>query len=591
MDKRVVITMLAMMGFFMAVSYIYPLIFPSPPARTAATNASEQRGPSLLTAAGQGPVAPLETGAQAPSLPEGAEAAPPALPVAPPRMVSVDTPEYRAVFSESGARLIHFELKNYLAYRPTPDDPPRPQELVNPPADSGEFPLNFLFYNNQNEIEDLKDLRFAADADSVNVGAGGVGTLSFSATTPAGLTIVKVLTFRAGTYAIGQVARLENGGSVSYEGQLGLGLSSWPYGAQQNRYNAMTGYVNNSFISETVDDAQSELASLAVVTRAGYLGYMDQYFLSAFLFPDAGEATAEWQEIGKVRLRGRELKGQGVALSVFWPLNLPPGASRSYSFDVYYGPKDMDILREAGHDLVRSVDLGWFSFLGRPLGWLLRFFYGFVGNYGVAIILVTVLIKILLWPLTAKSYKSMKNMQKLSPKVQKIREKFKDAPQEMNKEMMALYKAEKVSPMGGCLPMLLQIPFFIAFYRVLDYALELRGAPFMLWIHDLSAPDRLFHFDVSVPLLSPPTGIPVLTLIMGATMLWQQRMTPAMGDPLQAKMMMLLPLVFIFFLLNMPSGLVLYWLVNNILSIFQQKLINRAGGPPAPPRAKAARAS
>jgi YidC/Oxa1 family membrane protein insertase len=150
--------------------------------------------------------------------------------------------------------------------------------------------------------------------------------------------------------------------------------------------------------------------------------------------------------------------------------------------------------------------------------------------------------------------------------------------------MMQLYRTYKVSPLGGCLPMLLQIPFFIAFYRVLDYALELRGAPFCLWITDLSVPDRLFYFAFKLPLLDAPTGIPVLTLLMGATMIWQQKMAPSMGDPTQAKIMMLMPLVFIFILLNMPSGLVLYWLVNNVLSIFQQKLINR---PAKPARAKA----
>jgi YidC/Oxa1 family membrane protein insertase len=256
-------------------------------------------------------------------------------------------------------------------------------------------------------------------------------------------------------------------------------------------------------------------------------------------------------------------------------MRLAPGESASYNFDFYLGPKDQKALSAAGSHLTAAIDLGWFAFLARPLAWLLRLFHGFVGNYGVAIILVTILIKIVLWPLTAKSYKSMKQMQKLQPRVQEIREKFKDDPQTMNREMLQLYRTFKVSPLGGCLPMVLQIPFFIAFYRVLDYALELRGAPFALWIYDLSAPDRLFHFGFSIPFVAQPTGIPVLTLLMGATMIWQQKMTPAMGDPMQAKIMMLLPIIFIVALLNMPSGLVLYWLVNNILSIFQQKLINR----------------
>jgi YidC/Oxa1 family membrane protein insertase len=297
---------------------------------------------------------------------------------------------------------------------------------------------------------------------------------------------------------------------------------------------------------------------------------MSQYFLTAIILSGGTESQ---QEPPLTIAESRAPRG--VDLVVYWPLELSPGGTRSYTFTVYYGPKAADALAAAGHQLARSVDLGWFTFLAKPLAYLLRMFYGLVGNYGLAIITVTVLIKIVLAPLTAKSYKSMKQMQKLQPRMAALREKHKDDRETMNKEMMQLYKIYKVNPMGGCLPMLLQIPFFIAFYRVLDYALELRGAPFMLWIQDLSAPDRLFDLGVSIPFLDPPTGIPVMTLLMAASMVWQQKMTPTMGDPTQAKIMMLMPVVFSIILLNMPSGLVLYWLVNNILSIAQQKLINR----------------
>jgi YidC/Oxa1 family membrane protein insertase len=342
----------------------------------------------------------------------------------------------------------------------------------------------------------------------------------------------------------------------------------------------MAAYLNKSLYSDSVDDAKEELQGVGPLRSADFLGYMDQYFISAFLFnAESGDLAAESRNIALLSLDAAEIRGSGVRLEAWWPMNLPPGAEASYNFDLYYGPKDSKHLAKAGHDLSKSVDLGWFSFLARPLGWLLKFIYGFVGNYGVAIIIVTVLIKVLLWPLTAKSYRSMKKMQKIQPMLLKVREKYKGDPQAMQRETMSLYKTFGVSPLGGCLPMILQIPFFFAFYRVLDYALELRGAPFMLWITDLSAPDRLFHFDVSIPFLSQPTGIPVMTLLMGATMIWQQKMTPVMGDPMQAKIMMLLPLIFIVALLNMPSGLVLYWLINNILSIFQQKLINRPEKP------------
>ena len=228
-------------------------------------------------------------------------------------------------------------------------------------------------------------------------------------------------------------------------------------------------------------------------------------------------------------------------------------------------------MKQVGHDLSKAINFGWFDVLAKPMLWLLNFFHGFVGNYGIAIILLTVLIKGAFWPITQKGMKSMKNMQKLQPKVAKLKEKFKGDPQKMNQEMMALYKTYKVNPLGGCLPLVLQIPFFFALYKVLLMSIELRHAPFMLWINDLAAPDRLWvGFDI--PFLH---GIPVLTLLMGASMYLQQKMTPTTADPTQARIMQMLPIIFTFMFINFASGLVLYWFVNNLLSILQQQLINR----------------
>ncbi|MCI5160046.1 MAG: membrane protein insertase YidC, partial [Candidatus Electrothrix sp. AUS1_2] len=210
----------------------------------------------------------------------------------------------------------------------------------------------------------------------------------------------------------------------------------------------------------------------------------------------------------------------------------------------------------------------------KPMLYLLNFFHSVFGNYGIAIILLTCLIKGAFWPITQKGMKSMKNMQKLQPKVAKLREKYKDDPMKVNQEMMALYKTYKVNPLGGCLPMFIQIPFFFALYRVLMAAIELRHAPFMLWINDLSAPDRLMvGFDI--PYLQ---GIPVLTILMGGSMYLQQKMTPTTADPTQAKVMQFLPIIFTAMFINFASGLVLYWFVNNLLSILQQQLINRQTG-------------
>jgi YidC/Oxa1 family membrane protein insertase len=223
--------------------------------------------------------------------------------------------------------------------------------------------------------------------------------------------------------------------------------------------------------------------------------------------------------------------------------------------------------------LDRAINFGMFTFLAKPCLMLMNWLYGLIPNYGVAIIILTIMIKVVLWPLGNKSYKSMNEMKKLQPLMTELREKYKNDKKKMNQELMSLYRTYKINPMGGCLPMLVQIPVFIALYRMLYEAIELRHAPFIGWINDLSAPDRLFRFGFEVPLMEPPYGIPVLTLIMGATMLLQQKMTPPMGDPTQAKIMMFMPLIFTVIFINFSSGLVLYWLVNNVLSIAQQYYI------------------
>ena len=227
----------------------------------------------------------------------------------------------------------------------------------------------------------------------------------------------------------------------------------------------------------------------------------------------------------------------------------------------YAGTKELEILEDKGHKLVRMIDYGWFgnkfAFLVKPLLKVLAFFYNLTGNYGWSIIFMTFCIKILFFPLTHKSFKSMKGMQKVQPYVKIIQERNKDNRQKMNEEMMELYKKHKVNPVGGCLPMLLQIPVFIALYHALFFSIELRGAPFMGWVTDLSVADPYYVFPV----------------LMGATMFVQQKLTPSMGDPMQQKIMMFLPIVFTFLFLSFPAGLVIYWTANNILTISQQYYI------------------
>jgi YidC/Oxa1 family membrane protein insertase len=203
----------------------------------------------------------------------------------------------------------------------------------------------------------------------------------------------------------------------------------------------------------------------------------------------------------------------------------------------------------------------------------LRVLHRFTGNYGVAIIVLTVVIKLLFYPLTRKSFESMRAMQKLQPEMAKIRERLQDKPDEMNREIMELYKRHKVNPLGGCLPMVLQLPVFIGLYSALQNAIELRHAPFIGWVTDLSAPDRLG--SIQLPFVDHP-GIPVMTLTMGISMFVQQWMTPSAADPAQQRVMMLMPLMFTFMFINFPAGLTLYWLVNNVLTIAQQYAMTRS---------------
>jgi YidC/Oxa1 family membrane protein insertase len=254
---------------------------------------------------------------------------------------------------------------------------------------------------------------------------------------------------------------------------------------------------------------------------------------------------------------------------------LNQGGQGTYSFAVYMGPKSHKVLSKFDNGLDKAVNFGFFNVIAKPLLIGMNYIHGVIPNYGIAIILLTVIIKLVFWPLGTKSYRSMNEMKKIQPLMMELREKYKDDKQRMNQEVMGLYKTYKVNPASGCLPMLVQMPIFFALYRMLYQAIELRHAPFVGWITDLAAPERLFHFNFSIPFMDAPHGIPVLTLLMGASFLLQQKMTPATGDPMQAKMMMLMPLIMTVLFINFPAGLVLYMFVNNIISMGQQYYIQK----------------
>ncbi len=271
-----------------------------------------------------------------------------------------------------------------------------------------------------------------------------------------------------------------------------------------------------------------------------WIAQEDKYFFSSLVPITAVEDARAWIHEGS-------------------PVIAFKGNTDINKFHIYAGPKEHDRLKKLGVGLEHIINYGFFSPISRPLFWLLKVFYSFLGNYGWAIVLLTIVTRIPFIPLVNKSQKSMKKLQVLQPKMTEIRQKYKKDPQKMQTEMTALYKKYKVNPVSGCLPILIQIPVFFALYKLLLVAIELRGAPFIFWITDLSSKDPYY----------------ILPIVMGLTMVLQQKMTPSGMDPKQAKLMMLMPVIFTFLFLNFASGLVLYWLVNNILGIIQQFFTNK----------------
>lgn len=476
------------------------------------------------------------------------------------RELVVETPLYRMHLSVVGPTIRSLTLK---AYRETPDPQSPPLEMITLNKTQEDF-LRMEFVPKAAEVG--KGLAYETAEQGPIVLASGAQPrdIVFHLRTPQGLLVTKTFRISADAYTIGLKMEVENGTEQAVEGHFESRLAAIPPPSSSSSY-AFLGLallMDNTLQELDLDEPKEERLQGAV----DWIAYEDTYFISALLTDPAVKSS-----IRATRTQTGLLQIAHVPPSQ----SLAPGQKASTEVGLYVGPRDIAILKEVGRHLDLAVNFGWTDIIAKPLLYVLNFFDGFFHNYGFAIILVTILVKILFWPLTHKSYQSMKEMQKLQPIMAKIREKYKNDKQKMNQEMMALYKTYKVNPMGGCLPMIIQIPVFFALFRVLGSSIELRHAPFMLWINDLSAPDRLLNFPFSIPFMTPPFGIPVLTLLMGASMFIQQKMTPTPGDPSQAKIMMLMPVIFTFMFINFPSGLVLYWLVNNILSIGQQYRIQK----------------
>jgi len=474
----------------------------------------------------------------------------------PARRLTVETPLYTVGLSEKGAVINSFVLKGYHAG--VEKDSP----LLNLfPSDGSLGTLDVGLKG----IPGLENAVFQAGVADERISlTQGTREIVFSYKSANGMQVEKIYRFSADSYVMGLDVRVFNGSEQPVTESLSIAMrEAYPAKKTANVFEGPSALINKSLETIEIDDIAKKNSLTGKIT---WVALQNRYFTTS-LIPLTEEDAS---------LRLAVLPGNVVEAQYESPEQvIAPNSRQSFEYQLFFGPKDINAIQPAGHQLERIVDFGMFDILAKPCLWLLNFIYGIIPNYGVAIIILTILTKILLWPLGTKSYKSMSQMKKLQPLIQEIRDKYKNDRKKMNEEVMALHKTYSINPVGGCLPMILQIPVFFALYRMLDQAIELRHAHFLWWINDLSAPDRLFNFDFSIPFMEPPYGIPVLTLVMGATMFWQQKMSPPAGDPAQAKMMLMMPVVFTFIFINFSAGLVLYWLVNNVLSIAQQSYIQK----------------
>lgn len=534
-NKNLVLAMVLMLGVWLGFSYFFPPVQPDQQLPTATITAP----PTVSTDSPQ----TVATEAKAVVTDDAPRAAFDAT-RAPARQITVETTKYQAVFSTEGARLLSFLLKDYRA---TADDDAPPVQMF----ESGPLRYATLRTSGSEAFALSEDVRFETTAEDLVVVANNEeARLVFQYVDANGIQYEKSFLLHGDRYTIDAGLQLRNSGPTAKRGTVGLALvQRWDDALKPDSYTfaGPASLVKGEIKEVDVDDLKE--GSVAYSQDVAWTSFQTKYFLSVLV---PGSASADRIQI----LRNDDAIENLVESAEF---TLESNERRQFEYLVYIGPKDPEMLKAAGHELDKVVNFGFFDLLAQPLFMVLTFFYGYFKNYGVAIILLTVLIKILFWPLTHKSYASMKSMQKLQPEMQKLREKFKNDKERLNKEMMELYKTHRVNPLGGCLPMLVQIPVFFALYKVLLDSIALRHAPFALWLTDLSAKDPYY----------------ITPVLMGASMFVQMKMTPTAADPIQAKIFMMMPIIFTFMFLNFPSGLVIYWLVNNLLTILQQYFIHR----------------
>ena len=560
MDKKTILAIV----LSLAVLLVYQIFFVKPPVPRKAA-APQQSTEQIKKDA---PTTPSPTpSAAATSIAKAAPKAVATRTEAPPRDLTVETPNYTAVFSTRGAALKSLKLKGYYqdCHECTDDIWPKVKSLftgtknpVKPKTKSFvelvdvregmPYPLAVTFPESSTDV--TPDAVFDTTADKMDlINTKEKQQLVFSKSYD-NIKIEKIFTFDPSGYTIGMEVKVHN---LTATPITQVPKVNWYQYVDPLKVDDSYGH-DGPAVSVGGSIERQEVKKLESETILGpnvlWGAFESKYFIASFIPENPSLSsivmTRDGSNMVTVGLKGRK--------------ELIPGGQNSvFSYSLYLGPKQYDLLKTLGVGLESAIDFGWFKWLAIPALYILNFLYGFVMNYGIAIIILTTIIKIIFWPLGNMSYKSMNEMKKLQPKIEALKEKYKNDQAKIGQETMALYREHKVNPFSGCLPMLIQIPVFFGLYKALMYSIELRHSPLFFWIQDLSAQDPYY----------------ITPIIMGATQFISQKMTPAMGDPMQQKVMLFMPIIFTFFFLNFPSGLVIYWLFNNILQIGQQFYINK----------------
>ncbi len=466
------------------------------------------------------------------------------------QQILVETDVIRAVIDTRGGVILSLKLKKYPVSLEQPDEW---LELIHSDIDSPYIIQSGL--RNRSDTAPTHYSIYRATKDEYRLADYSDELIVPLVWLKNGIEVTKTYRFRRGDYLIDVSHRVENNSTEVWQGSQYRQIQrARPLSTSKLLY-TYTGavYYNDEVKYEKVKFDDMEDESLQVQSTGGWIAMLQHYFLSAWI-PVSGEVNLAYSIANTERTPATYTIGLRSENRV-----IEPGGQDEFTSQLYVGPKVVKRLEEISPGLELTVDYGVLTFLSKPLYWLLAFYSKYVGNWGLAIILLTFTVKAVFYKLSETSYRSMAKMRKVSPRLKTLKERYGDDRQKMNQAMMELYKTEKINPMGGCLPILVQIPVFIALYWALLESVDLRQAPFILWIKDLSVMDPYF----------------VLPIIMGISMLVQQKLNPPPPDPIQAKVMMALPFIFTFFFAFFPAGLVLYWVVNNILSITQQWIITK----------------